>query len=274
MRIISARATLAVLAVAFLAETLSAGPANKTPNGVFEQQLRSQYVLAQASHFNRVSSAGTVVVIKQAGLNAAPPASLSGATAWYINTFKDGKRQNRGFREFSWQSQGKLRAIQVGERFYVSKLDIKESAVTFYLVSCEQNDGMYYYAGVSFQFAKGYETSLAFPDIQQAIDQIFTIEDQNQNAHQGGQPAPQAAEQPGPAQPATTPASFAPIAAPPPPPEDAPSVPINIAIGQTPDQVKAALGQPDRIIKAGAKEIYSYKNLKITFVDGKVSDVE
>jgi hypothetical protein len=128
---------------ALMVETMSAGPENKAPTGPFEQQLRSQYVLAQASHFNRVSSAGTVVVIQQAGLSAALPASLAGATAWYANTFKDGKRQNHGLREFSWQSQGTLRPIQVGERFYVSKLDVKEAAITFYLVSCEQLEGRY-----------------------------------------------------------------------------------------------------------------------------------
>jgi hypothetical protein len=272
MRIVSAQGTWTFLFVALWAKTLSAVPTDKTPNSTFEQQLRSQYVLAQANHFNKVSSPGTVVVIQQAGLNAAPPANLAGAMAWYVNTFKDGKRQNHGLREFSWQSQGALRAIQAGERFYVSKLDVKQSAVTFYLVSCEQIEAKYYYTGVSFQFAKGYQTSLAFPEVQKSISQVFTPEEQNQNA-QGRQPTPQPAGQADNAQPAAAP-SFAPIAPPPAPPQEAPAAPAEIAIGQTPDQVKAALGQPDRIGKAGSKEIYSYKSLKVTFVDGRVSDVE
>jgi hypothetical protein len=278
MRIISARQILVLWTVALFAEALPAGPADKTRNNAFEQQIRSQYVLAQASHFNRVNSPGTVVVIQQGGLSAAPPASLTGAMAWYVNTFKDGKRQNHGLREFSWQSQGTLRTIEAGERFYVSKLDVKESAITFYLVSCEQIEGSHFYAGVSFQFAKGYQTSLALADVQQAIGQVFTSEvsapdDQKQNV-QRGQPGPPTPGQPDVGQPAEAPASFAPIAPPAPPPQDAPTTAVEIAIGQTPDQVKAALGQPDRIVKAGAKEIYSYKNLKVTFVDGKVSDVE
>jgi hypothetical protein len=254
MRIISARATSALFAVISLTEILSAGPANKTPSGVFEQQLRSQYVLTQASHFNRVSSAGTVVVIQQAGLNSAPPASLTGATAWYVNTIKDGKRHNRGLREISWQSQGTLRPIEVGERFYVSKLDVKENAVNYYLVSCEQIEGKHYYAGVSFQFAKGYQTSLAFSDIQQAINQVFTIEDQNQNA----QPAETAA-QPAP-QPAARPAQQA--------------EPTRIDLGQTTEQVIAVMGQPEKIMNLGEKQIYLYKDLKITFMNGKVSDMQ
>jgi hypothetical protein len=59
----------------------------------------------------------------------------------------------------------------------------------------------------------------------------------------------------------------APIA---PPPAD----PVNIAIGQTIDQVTAALGNPVKIVDLGAKKLYVYKDMKITFKDGKVSDVQ
>jgi len=34
------------------------------------------------------------------------------------------------------------------------------------------------------------------------------------------------------------------------------------------------MGQPDQKIDAGTKKIFMYKNLKVTFKDGKVSDVE
>jgi len=47
-----------------------------------------------------------------------------------------------------------------------------------------------------------------------------------------------------------------------------------IAIGQTVEEVTAMLGQPKRIVEAGAKNVYFYPDLKITFVDGKVSSVE
>jgi len=45
-------------------------------------------------------------------------------------------------------------------------------------------------------------------------------------------------------------------------------------LGQTPDEVTAALGQPEKIVNLGAKQIYYYKDMKITFVKGKVSDVQ
>lgn len=60
--------------------------------------------------------------------------------------------------------------------------------------------------------------------------------------------------------------------APPPPPSDAP--PVTIALGQTRDQVIAGFGQPVRIAKIGTKEIFFYKDLKVTFIDGKVTNAE
>jgi hypothetical protein len=50
--------------------------------------------------------------------------------------------------------------------------------------------------------------------------------------------------------------------------------PVSISIGQTMDQVTAALGQPKSIVDLGAKKIYIYKDMKITFKDGKVTDVQ
>jgi hypothetical protein len=38
--------------------------------------------------------------------------------------------------------------------------------------------------------------------------------------------------------------------------------------------VTTAFGQPARMAKLGAKEIYYYKDMKVTFTNGKVSNVE
>jgi hypothetical protein len=50
--------------------------------------------------------------------------------------------------------------------------------------------------------------------------------------------------------------------------------PVEIGLGQTVDQVTAALGQPKNIVDLGAKKIYVFKDMKVTFKDGKVSDVQ
>ncbi|MGA3011741.1 MAG: hypothetical protein ABSD72_15900, partial [Terracidiphilus sp.] len=60
--------------------------------------------------------------------------------------------------------------------------------------------------------------------------------------------------------------------APPPPPPDAP--PPTIALGQTKDQVVASFGQPAKAAKLGVKEIFYYKEMKVIFTNGKVSNVD
>lgn len=50
--------------------------------------------------------------------------------------------------------------------------------------------------------------------------------------------------------------------------------PPTVAMGQSPDQVTAALGKPKSIMDLGAKKIYVYPDMKITFRDGKVSDIQ
>jgi len=50
--------------------------------------------------------------------------------------------------------------------------------------------------------------------------------------------------------------------------------PVSVDLGQTIDQVTAALGQPKSIVNLGTKKIYVFKDMKVTFKDGKVSDVQ
>jgi hypothetical protein len=51
-------------------------------------------------------------------------------------------------------------------------------------------------------------------------------------------------------------------------------VPKTISLGQTISEVVDILGQPVTIVNLGSKVIYTYKDLKITFVDGRVTDVQ
>ena len=57
-------------------------------------------------------------------------------------------------------------------------------------------------------------------------------------------------------------------------PEPAPSQTATISLGQTIDQVVAILGKPLQIADLGSKKIYKFKDMKITFVNGKVNDVQ
>jgi hypothetical protein len=53
-----------------------------------------------------------------------------------------------------------------------------------------------------------------------------------------------------------------------------PAQPASVEMGQTTDQVTAALGAPTRIANLGPKVIYYYSGMKVTFKEGKVSDVQ
>ena len=36
----------------------------------------------------------------------------------------------------------------------------------------------------------------------------------------------------------------------------------------------ATFGQPQKVVKLGTKDIYYYSDMKVTFVNGKVTDVQ
>ena len=58
------------------------------------------------------------------------------------------------------------------------------------------------------------------------------------------------------------------------PPQAAAGPPATVSLGQSIDQVTAILGQPTQVVDLGAKKIYVYPSLKITFNNGQVADVE
>jgi len=101
-------------------------------------------------------------------------------------------------------------------------------------------------------------------DLLKTIAEVMTVEPADNSS--GGAAQPQAA----------TPASptAAPITPPPPPTDAQPVPPKTIALGQTKDQVVASFGQPQKIVNLGTKEIYYYPDMKVTFIGGKVTDVQ
>jgi len=47
-----------------------------------------------------------------------------------------------------------------------------------------------------------------------------------------------------------------------------------VKLGMSPDEVKQSLGNPDKIVDLGAKQVFIYKDMKVILIDGKVSDVQ
>jgi hypothetical protein len=50
--------------------------------------------------------------------------------------------------------------------------------------------------------------------------------------------------------------------------------PPTLSLGLSIDEVRAIQGEPEKVVDLGSKRIYVYKDLKITFIDGKVSDIQ
>jgi len=58
-------------------------------------------------------------------------------------------------------------------------------------------------------------------------------------------------------------------------PNPQPSDPVRVGIGMTMAEVESAMGRPATILAPpGNRIIYLYSNVKVTFIDGKVSDIQ
>ena len=243
-----------------------------------EGQLAAKYKLVKLGTDSTglaVVEAGTVLVIKKGGILSVP----SGNAVFIPSTVKDGQIKTpnntamqgvgkllkwKGVSDPTGSASADTKFLTVGEKVYASKIDVnkKDSKVTLWIIECDTcnnvQDPSNRKAQVVFQFPKDYLNGADGGQVSDVINQILEIQPedsgQQQGQDQGGQQQAQAAapEQP---------------AAPPQPPP-------TIQLGQTPDEVTAALGQPEKIVNLGAKQIYYYKDMKITFVKGKVSDVQ
>ena len=192
---------------------------------------------------------------------------------------------------------GASRDFVNGEKLYVTRISVDRSkdAIAFDLISDSYGDSGRYKGTLAFQFPKGTVTSADLAQVQPVIAQVFKIapaDDQDahktaaqqsgqQTASSGVQPhqaasasAPPPPDPPAPVAPPQPEAALAPIPPPPPPPPDPVVETKSIEVGQTKDQVTAILGKPDKTFKAGTKEIYQYKDIKVTFVNGKMTDAQ
>jgi hypothetical protein len=250
----------ALLSVSVLAAQDSALPA-------WVDQLKPQYKLVKLSQDSNgisVVQPGTVLVLQKAGILGVPPLNVVMCPAKY----KDGELHAPGGFCAGMVKQTS-RYFQSGEKVYLFKIDVnvKKEQISVRIVACDSCNGTdpptFFKSEVQFEFPKGYLETATTAQVQDTVNQVMTID--GGDAKQSPGPPAGAVGSP------VAPAPPAPIA-PPPPPADQP--PQTIEIGQTVDQVVAALGQPQKIAKVGTKQIYFYKDLKVTFNDGKVSDVE
>jgi hypothetical protein len=274
------------VAAAILSSGLHAQPGD--PATLIQEKLVSQIKLTKTTaDRSDIVTAGDVVVLHKDGLMMCSSDSSYAFSNTYSNGVLSGNVKNRvkdaaksfGFGHIpvfgSGVSAGDAanngcasRKFVAGEKFWITGIVAQKDGILVRTYSDPYND-VRFYGEIKFPFAKGPVPGA--DDFAKTVSEVITVQpadDQGGQGDQGGQPAQAAAPAPPPAA-APAPAPMQEIA-PPPPPADAPT----ISIGQTKAQVTATFGQPLKTAKVGAKEIYYYKDMKVTFTNGKVSDVE
>lgn len=261
-----------------------------------EQQLTAQYAITTPTADNTdIVTYGAVLVLQKKGLVIGDASS----NVPVANSYKDGQIRAGAAATISKLSHFGIpgipgipsnpvgntntRTFVNGEKVYVTAIQLKNNQVIFSLFSDAYNN-VRYKGTLAFEIPKKDLNSGDVAAMQKIIGEVFTIDTSQQNADagaQGGAAAPAANAAPAAAAPATPappapPAEpvLAPVAPPPPPPDQPAAPPPSIELGQSTDMVVAILGQPQKIAKVAGKEIYFYKDLKVTFKDGKVTDVQ
>jgi hypothetical protein len=251
-----------------------------TPASI-EQTLESQYTLSKAAaDKSDIVTAGSVLVLKKDGLLMS--ATTSGSAAQ--NIYKDGKISQGMWKIAKMPGFGSLishsgtgatvttRTFVAGEKFWVTKITVHEDGVVLELLSDPFSD-VRYYSTLKFPFTKG-----AYPStdqVQSSVAEVLNVQpdDAAGNADSGKKQPPATATAAA-APPAAAPAPMAPIAPPPPPVDTPPPAPKTIALKQTKDEVVANFGPPTKVVKLGTKEIDYYPDMKVTFINNKVTDVQ
>ena len=229
-----------------------------------QEQLSAQYQLAKVkanSSGHGVVDAGTLLTIQKSGVLAVP---------WKAMALCPAKYQDNAFKPSVGFCAGMLKDVsryfQVGEKVYPTKIDVNvnKAKVSFTVVACDSCSGTNpptsMKGEVVFQFAKGYLEKAGVGEVEDAIGKVFLIADENQQnenqqnqASSGQQPPQQQQQEPQPQQ---------------------QSEPATVQLGMTTDEVQSILGKPEKIFNVGAKQIYVYKDVKVTFQDRKVADVQ
>jgi hypothetical protein len=258
-----------------------------------QQKLVSQIKLTKATADRTdIVTAGDVVVLQKDGLTMCSSDSTyafgntysNGAiVANYNNRAKDAAKSYGkafGLSKFGMGNGASAtdsannactsRKFVTGEKFWVTGIVAQKDGVMVSTFSDPFPDAngnqVRYYGEIKFPFPN--KSVPPVDDFVKTVSEVITVQpaDNSDQGNQGGQ-----GDQPAQAAAAPAPAPMQEIA-PPPPPADTP--PPTIALGQTTDQVTASFGQPQRIAKLGAKAIYYYKDMKVTFTNGKVSNVQ
>ena len=264
--------SVAVLAILF--SFLALSPCSFAQG--LQQKLEAKYAITKTTADKTdIVTAGAVLILEKdkllmyATTTGAPPQ----------NIYKDGKLSSgafgahekaQAFGTFIGHPPPKsvtTRYYVTGEKFWVTRIDTLSDGVVFTLFT-DAVDDIRYFCTLKFVYPHG--ATPAADQVLNMVGEVLKVQQddsaqsgdqqqaaaggQDQGQQQGGQDQQQAG-QAGNGQ--------------------AQAAPPTIELGQTPDQVIGLIGQPEKKIElGGGKEIFVYKDIKVTFVGGKVVDVQ
>lgn len=185
--------------------------------------------------YNRITEPGTVLVVRVPGIYS----DVANTKHAIINTdITNGNAEQQKGILAGLTDTHNSRQLQPGETVYITKLEIKPSKgiVFLELLTTEQTQ------------RGGWDSTRYRAEVNIHIDNLASAkaDEVKKIINQ--------------------------IAAPPEVANAVQSKSVDIGMGQ--DQVKQILGNPDNIINLGPKTIFVYKNMKVIFIDAKVSDVQ
>jgi hypothetical protein len=226
-----------------------------------QEQLNAQYKAAKIAGGGAVVvEAGTVLAIQKPGIKAMPFNAIPKCAARFAD---NSLQMAKGF--FCTNAMALRDYFQKGDKVYPLKIEVnpEKEKITFRVVACDQCNGVNPPTGqkgdVEFDFPSGYLQKASAGDVEDTIGQVFTIATNDDQAQGGGAADQQSANDQQQQQQTVPPAQ---------------QEPATVQLGMTTDQVESTLGKPDKKFNVGAKQIYVYKDVKVTFLNGKVSDVQ
>jgi hypothetical protein len=222
-----------------------------------EKQLVSLYPIAKATADGTdLVTAGAVLVLQKDNLHMCKVEEPLPTSNFYKNgainqgglggLIKAMNTLNRFGAPGAPPPPGATREFVAGEKFFVTRIVTTPDGVTFSFISDPIKDQRYK-GTLKFAFAKGATPSA--DDVAALVAEVIKVD------------APEESQQSAAAEPPAAPA--------------APAAPTKtIALGQTRDEVIAMFGVPTKVVQLGAKEIDFFPDMKVTFVNSKVANVE
>jgi len=252
-------------------------------SGVVAAIEKKYAVTEMSANYDQVTKDGTTMALKCAGIYSLPTNEMMSTPP--DNQVIDGKIKPLNIMaKYALEKFG-AHVLQTGDKVYITKIDTKgdskNDVLKFSILTVDsldvtgQDAKKKFSATVSFKFKKGYLDDTPPDEVESAIEAILAPDTGTDEAKGGGdsggsQAQAQQTQPQQPARPAQQQAATAP------PPAQPAAPPPTISVGESSTQVLQAVGMPQQMIDLGKKKIYIYKNLnmKITFVDDKVSDVQ